>query len=112
MKEAIRVEKSILRFRLMQIRNWTYSQLKAKRQSAIELYKKLEDWVYVSQKAEMDAIEEMCFVIKDSIEEEHKIQSELRIDFMDFTVDQTTLNFITPDPPLLDALEESNNERF
>jgi len=35
----------------------------------------------------MDAIEEMTMVIKDSIEEETKIQSELRINFMDFTVD-------------------------
>ena len=47
----------------------------------------LEDWIFVAQKAEMDAIDEMCMVIKDSIEEETKIQSELRINFMDFTVD-------------------------
>lgn len=105
MKQALKVEKGVLRFRLMQIRNWAYKQLKQKRQSALELYKKLEDWIFVSQKAEMDAIEEMCVVIKDAIEEEAKIQSELRIDFMDFTVDQLTLNYITPPPPLLKMLE-------
>lgn len=33
----------------------------------------LEDWIFVAQKTEMDAIEEMCMVIKDSIEEETKI---------------------------------------
>jgi hypothetical protein len=31
---------------------------------------------------------------------------------MDFTVDQPTLNFITPMPPKLDALEEHREDRF
>jgi len=41
----------------------------------------------VAQKTEMDAIEEMCVVIKRAIEGEAKIQNELKIKFMDFTVD-------------------------
>jgi hypothetical protein len=106
MKEAIKVEKSILRFRLVQIRNWSLQRLQETRISAIRLYKKLDDWIQVAQKAEMDAIEEMCAVIKEAIEAESKIQSELRIKFMDFTVDKGTLNFITPKPPKLNALEE------
>jgi len=72
----------------------------------------LEDWILVSQKVEMDAIEEMCIVIKDSIEEETKIQDELRIKFMDFTVDQGILNYINPPPPKLPALEEIKDDRF
>ena len=60
----------------------------------------------------MDAIEEMTMVIKDSIEEETKIQSELRINFMDFTVDQSVLNYITPPPPKHAPLEEPKPERF
>lgn len=87
MKEALRVEKSILRFRLVQIRNWTYQRLHQLRFSAIRLYKKLEDWIQVAQKTEMDAIDEMCVIIKRAIEDESKIQNELRIKFMDFTVD-------------------------
>ena len=31
---------------------------------------------------------------------------------MDFTVDKATLNFITPKPPKLDALEEYRQDRF
>ena len=60
----------------------------------------------------MDAIEEMTMVIKDSIEEETKIQSELRINFMDFTVDQGVLNYITPPPPKHAPLEEAMPARF
>jgi len=60
----------------------------------------------------MDAIEEMCIVIKDAIEEESKIQDELRINFMDFTVDQGTLNYINPPPPKLEALEAYKEDRF
>lgn len=87
MKDAIKVEKSIFRYRLIQIRNWTLKQLKEMRQNSLDLYKMLEDWILVSQKVEMDAIDEMCNVIKEHIEEETKIQDELRIKFMDFTVD-------------------------
>ena len=106
MREAIKVEKSILRFRLVQIRNWTYQRLKETRSTAIQMYKKLDDWIYVAQKTEMDAIEEMLTVIKHAIEEEKKLQHELRITFMDFVVDDATLNYINPPPPKLDALEE------
>mmetsp|Transcript_6313 Transcript_6313/g.8432 ORF Transcript_6313/g.8432 Transcript_6313/m.8432 type:complete len:167 (+) Transcript_6313:2140-2640(+) len=112
MREAIKVEKSILRFRLVQVRNWALSQLRNTRQGSLDLYKMLEDWIYVAQKAEMDAVEEMCMVIKDSIEEETKIQSELRINFMDFTVDQGVLNYITPPPPKHPPLEQKIESRF
>lgn len=112
MREAIKVEKSILRFRLIQVRNWALEQLKSRRQTALNLYKMLEDWIYVAQKTEMDAIEEMCMVIKDSIEDETKIQSELRIKFMDFTVDHATLNYVTPPPPKHAPYEVVLPQRF
>lgn len=112
MREAIKVEKTILRFRLVQVRNWALTQLKQMRQNSLDLYKMLEDWIFVAQKTEMDAIEEMCAVIKDSIEEETKIQSELRINFMDFTVDQGVLNYVTPPPPKHAPLEELKKTRF
>jgi hypothetical protein len=59
MKQAIKVEKSILRFRLAQIRNWTLKKLRDIRAKAIKVYTKLEDWIYVANKAENDAVEEM-----------------------------------------------------
>ena len=112
MREAIKVQKGILRYRLVQIRNWILSQLKDRRQGAINLYKKLEDWIFVAQKTEMDAIEEMCTVVKSHIEEETKIQEELRVSFMDFTIDQGVLNYINPPAPLHPALEEHRVDRF
>ena len=60
----------------------------------------------------MDTIEEMCSVIKRAIEEESKIQHELRIKFMDFTVDNSTLNYINPPIPKLEALEDWRNDRL
>lgn len=112
MKETIKVEKGILRFRLVQVRNWCLLQLKSRREAALSLYKKLEDWIYVAQKTEMDAIEEMCTVVKHHIEEETKVQEELRISFMDFTIDQGVLNYINPPPPKFPALEEHRIDRF
>lgn len=60
----------------------------------------------------MDTIDEMCAIIKKAIEEEAKIQHELRIQFMDFTVDNSTLNYINPPIPKLEALEEVRADRF
>lgn len=60
----------------------------------------------------MDTIDEMCAIIKNAIEEETKIQHELRIKFMDFTVDNSTLNYINPPIPKLEALEDKRPDRF
>lgn len=76
------------------------------------MYKKLEDWVYVAQKTEMEAIEQMCCFIKQHIESEKKIEPELQMMFMDFTVNKKILNFITPPPPLREAREDRRNDRF
>lgn len=76
------------------------------------MYKKLDDWIFVAQKAEMDSIEEMCTVVKNAIETEAKIQDELCIQFMDFTVDKSILNFITPAPPKLECMEDKRDYKF
>jgi len=112
MKEAIKIEKSSLRFRLVLVRNWIFNKLQDIRLQSLELYKKLDDWIYVAQKTEMDAVGEMIVVVKRAIEEEVKIQHELRINFMDFTVDEAILNYVPPPPPKLEALEEYREDRF
>lgn len=60
----------------------------------------------------MATIDEMCAVVKRAIEEEAKIQNELRIRFMDFCVDESTLNYINPPIPKLEALESYHSDRF
>jgi hypothetical protein len=76
------------------------------------MYKKFDDWILVATKTEMDTIDEMSIIIKKAIEDESKIQLELRIKFMDFTVDHSVLNYIDPPIPKLDAMENSSRERF
>lgn len=112
MKASIKTEKAILRYRLAQIRNWTLMRLKEMRQKTLKVYSKFEDWILVSTKTENDAIEEMCIVIKSAIEEERKIQDELRIKFMDFCVDEKLMNFIEPPPEKLSAMEQLRSDRF
>ncbi len=53
-----------------------------------------------------------CIVIKSAIEEERKIQNELRIKFMDFCIDEKIMNFIEPPPEKLPAMEEVRTDRF
>lgn len=112
MKEAIKVEKSILRFRLSQVRNWALMRLKHQRELSLRIYQKLDDWINVSSKAENDAIDEVCDIIKISIEEQTKIQDELRINFMDFFADKKILNYIEPPPEKLAMMEESIEGKF
>ena len=82
------------------------------RSKAIKVYLKLDDWIQVSNKTENDAVEEMCIVTKRAIEEEKKIQDELRVKFMDFCVDEKIMNYIEPPPEKLPALEEVRQDRF
>ena len=46
MKEAIKTEKSILRFRLTQIRNWALKRLRHQRQQALNVYGKIDDLIW------------------------------------------------------------------
>ena len=87
-------------------------RLKHQRELALKIYQKLDDWINVGSKAENDAIEEVCDVVKDAIEGQTKIQDELRVNFMDFFVDPKILNFIEPPPEKLPAMEESDEGRF
>lgn len=112
LKEALKVEKGIFRYRLVQIRNWSLKNLRECRRDFIGMYRKLEDWIFVAQRAEMEAIDQLCILIKQHIESEKKIKPELRIKFMDFTIDRPVLNFITPPPPLLPAVEDYREDRF
>jgi ferritin len=82
------------------------------RSKAIKVYTKLEDWIHVANKAENDANDEMCSILKRAIEEETKIQDELRIKFMDFFVDEQIKNFIEPPPDKLPAMEQVRSDRF
>jgi hypothetical protein len=54
----------------------------------------------------------MCGIIKQAIEEEKKIQDELRIKFMDFCIDEKIMNYIEPPPEKLQAMEEVRSDRF
>ena len=66
----------------------------------------------VSSKAENDAIDEICDVVKEAIEDQSKIQDELRIKFMDFFVDKGILNYIEPPPEKLPEMEEADDNKF
>jgi len=66
----------------------------------------------VSSKAENDAIDEICDVVKEAIEDQSKIQDELRIKFMDFFVDKGILNYIEPPPEKLPVMEEADDNKF
>jgi|TARA_B110000285_G_scaffold218019_1_gene267022 hypothetical protein len=61
----------------------------------------------VSSSAENAAIDEICDVIKEAIEDQSKIQDELRIKFMDFFVDKGILNYIEPPPEKLPEMEQA-----
>jgi hypothetical protein len=48
-------------------------RLREMRAKAIKVYTKLDDWIIVSNKTENEAVDEMCGIIKQAIEEEKKI---------------------------------------
>jgi hypothetical protein len=69
-------------------------------------------WIQVTFKAETDAIIEQEKVIKRTIEEETKLQHEIKIKGMDFRLDERFLNFEDPPPEIFPAREEPKEDRF
>ena len=112
LKDAIEVEKSVIRFRLTMVRNWALNLMKEIRSKSSKCFDKLATWIEVAFKAETDAILELEKVIKRSIEKEEKLQFELRIKGMDFHFDQKFLNFQDPPPEIFPAREEPVPNRF
>lgn len=86
--------------------------MKHQRELALKIYKKLDDWIAVGNKAENDAMDEVCHVIKDAIESEQKIQVELNIKFMDFIIESKIFNYIDPPPEKLPPMENNNEGKF
>ena len=72
----------------------------------------MDDWIVVANKAENGVIDELCTVVREAIEDEIKIKTELRIKFMDFCVDHKIMNYIDPPPPKKPMLEEARGDRF
>ncbi|CAI2385760.1 unnamed protein product [Moneuplotes crassus] len=112
LQNAIKTEKAVLRFRLTMIRNWALSLMKEIRVRSNTCFQKLDTWIQVTFKAETDAIIEKEKVIKRSIEEETKLQHELKIKGMDFYLDEKFLNFEDPPPEVYAAREEPQDNRF
>ena len=48
-------------------------RLKHQREQSLTIYKKLDDWIQVSSKAENDAIDDVCDVVKQAIEDQVKV---------------------------------------
>ena len=112
LQDAISTEKAVLRYRLTLIRNWALNLMKEIRVKSSTCHDKLDIWIKIAFKAETDAIIEQERVIKRSIEEETKLQHELRIKGMDFYLDEKFLNFEDPPPEVFAAREEPQDSRF
>jgi hypothetical protein len=110
--KAINTEKAILRYRMYVIKEAALHTLKSIRSQAHLLYKKMEEWALYTHKCELDAINAMCGLFRQAIEEERKIQKEIQLRFVDVRVSHQMLNFFTPVPPPLPAHEPSNNARL
>jgi hypothetical protein len=112
LQDAVGTEKAVLRFRLTLIRNWALNLMREIRSKSHKCYSKLDTWIKVAFKAETDAIIEKEKIIKCSIEEELKLQHELKIKGMDFYLDEKFLNFEDPPPEILPSREEFQDNRF
>ena len=82
------------------------------RSKAVVLYQKLDDWIAVSVDAENSAVDEMVEIVKEAIEDETRIEDELRLKFMDFSIDRKVKNYIDPPPEKLPELEKVLPDRF
>ncbi|EGR31169.1 hypothetical protein IMG5_116400 [Ichthyophthirius multifiliis] len=112
MKEALHIEKSIFRYRIQVLKDFSISRLKEMKALSSILYGKLEDWIEYTFKIENDAVNEMDYIFRQYIEEEKKIQKEIQLNYVDVIISHQILNFLTPPPIILPAKETIFQHKF
>lgn len=112
MKEALLKEKAKYRCRITMLKNWGIKYLKNLRKQANEIYSKLEDWIILAIKAENEALNQLCTVLKKHIEDEQKIKYELELDTFDIKINMDVVNYIEEPPKLLPAKEVIDQNKF
>lgn len=108
----IEAEKNILKYRLGMIKEWSEKRVKEIRDTCKSLYSKLVDWIRVTIKCQREAINQLSMRLREAIEEERKIQKEIRMKSFDLIMDEKFLYFIIPPPKPLPAIEAVLDSRF
>jgi len=112
MKQSIKNEKAKYRFRLILLKYWGSECLKSLRKIASSIYSKLDDWIVLSIKAENEALNQICNMFRDHIEQEKKIKFELELDTFDVIVNMDVQNYIELPPQPLPAKEIIDHSKF
>ena len=86
MEEALKREKVCSRYRLLMIQEFGLKNLLSMRNYASVLYDKIDDWIEYAYKIENDALEDMAIIFQEYIEQEKKIQTEVRLTNYDVIV--------------------------
>ena len=86
--------------------------LKNLRKIANSIYSKLDDWIILSIKAENEALNQLCNMLRDHIEQEKKIKYELELDTFDVIVNMDVQNYIELPPQPLPAKEIIDHNKF
>jgi len=105
-------EKSILKYRLGMIKEWSERRVKEIRETCKSLYDRLVDWIRVTIKCQREAINQLSMRLREAVEEERKIQKEIRMKSFDLIMDEKFLYFIIPPPKLLPGIEAVLDSRF
>jgi ATP-dependent Clp protease ATP-binding subunit ClpA len=108
----VEAEKSILKYRLGMIKEWTERRVKEIRGICKLLYDRLVDWIRMTIKCQREAINQLSMRLREAIEEERKIQKEIRMKSFDLIMDEKFLYFIIPPPKLLPGIEAVLDSRF
>jgi hypothetical protein len=112
MKQSIKNEKAKYRFRLTLLKHWGIECLKNLRKISNSIYSKLDDWIVLSIKAENEALNQLCNMLRDHIEQEKKIKYELELDTFDVIVNMDVQNYIELPPQPLPAKEIIDHSKF
>lgn len=112
MKLSLKLEKAKFRGRITLLRHWGIQYIKNLRKQTDEIYSKLEDWIILAIKAENEALNQLCIILKKHIEDELKIKYELELDTFDVKINMDVINYVEEPPKLLPAKEIIDQNKF
>lgn len=109
---VLEVQQQVFKNRLSALKSMGQEILEKMKMENCGVLFKLEDWVEYCFSVESSMIEHLGTIFRDAIEEEKKVQNEVRVQAFQVITSGQTLNFVTQPPVVHPAREKQKQARF
>ena len=112
LENALSKEQEVFKSRVNLLKNWTKNRIEEMESKAKLAWENSENWIYAAINAENEAVQKVCDIAKEAIENQTKLQPLLELQVFDAIQDHSKLTFQVPAPSPLPPSESRNPFRI